>query len=357
MSMFNPIFDVADVRGDILPPRMADEPIFDVAQLAHVELLTPDIEGTLRFFKDLLGLEETERSPRSAYLSGYEEQYHHSLKVTAAPSAGLGHAAWRARTPQALQRRVAAIEATGLGRGWINGDVGHGRAYQFETPEGHRMELFWEVDYVTAPAGKETRLRNRPQKRPRSGMPVRRIDHVNLLAANPGTVRDFMVDILGFRERERVVDDDNGSVIASFLSVTNLSHDIAIVPEPTDTPGRFHHVCFYYSSVQHLFDVAELAREDGDSIEHGPARHGIGGATFLYMLEPGGNRIELMGDPGYMIFDPAWKTVVWKGSEVPDVAAIWTGSPLPESFWNYGTPPAGTASDAGRKAIGELAAI
>ena len=28
-----------------------------------------------------------------------------------------------------------------------------------------------------------------------------------------------------------------------------------------------------------------------------------------------GNRIEL-GDPGYMIFDPSWRTVVWKGSEV-----------------------------------------
>ena len=56
------------------------------------------------------------------------------------------------------------------------------------------------------------------------------------------------------------------------------------------------------------------------------------------MLEPGGNRIELMGDPGYMIFDPAWRTVVWKGSEVPTVGAIWTGSPLPDSFWNYGTP-------------------
>jgi catechol 2,3-dioxygenase len=27
--------------------------------------------------------------------------------------------------------------------------------------------------------------------------------------------------------------------------------------------------------------------------------------VWSYMLEPGGNRIELMGDPGYMIFDPA----------------------------------------------------
>ena len=107
-----------------------------------------------------------------------------------------------------------------------------------------------------------------------------------------------------------------------------------------DLRGRLHHVCFHYISAQHLFDVAELAKEAGIPIESGPARHGIGGAPFIYILEPGGNRIELMGDPGYMIFDPAWKTVVWKGSEVPDVGAVWTGSPLPDSFWSYGTPPA-----------------
>jgi catechol 2,3-dioxygenase len=74
------------------------EPIFDVAQLAHVELLTPDIDGTLRFFKELLGMQETERRGSSAYLRGYEEYYHHSLKVTEAPRAGLGHVAWRARS-------------------------------------------------------------------------------------------------------------------------------------------------------------------------------------------------------------------------------------------------------------------
>jgi catechol 2,3-dioxygenase len=91
--------------------------------------------------------------------------------------------------------------------------------------------------------------------------------------------------------------------------------------------------------VQHLFDVAELAKEAGLMVETGPGRHGIGGATFVYILEPGGNRIELMGDPGYMIFDPAWRTVVWKGSELPD-AAVWTGSPLPDSFFTYGTPSA-----------------
>jgi catechol 2,3-dioxygenase len=319
------------------------EPIYDVAHLAHVELLTPDPDGSLSFFRDLLGMQETARAGGSVYLRGYEEQYHHTLKLTAAPHAGLGHVAWRSRSPQALERRVAAIEAAGLGDSWSDGDLGHGRAYRFTTPEGHPMEIFWDVEYVTAPPGQETALRNRPQRRPTVGVPVRRIDHLNLMTADTRACRDFMTDVLGFRERERVVADDG--LVASWLSVTNLSHDIALVPEPTERRGRFHHVCFHYVSAQHLFDATELAREAGIRAECGPGRHGIGGATFLYLLEPGGNRIELMGDPGYMIFDPAWRTVTWQASEIA-TAVSWAGSPVPDSFWVYATPAEEAASTA-----------
>ncbi len=322
--------------------QSSDEPVLDVAHLAHVELLTPDLEASTAFFTGLLGLQETARDRGSVYLRGYEEQYHHSLKLTPAPRAGLGHVAWRSRSPQALARRVAAIEAHGLGRGWIDGDAGHGRAFRFETPEGHPMEIFWEVDYVSPPPGKETPLRNRPQRRPNAGVPVRRIDHLNLMTADTGLCREFFMEILGFAERERVEAAPGGPVLASWLSVTNLSHDIALVPEPTPLRGRFHHVCFHHISVQHLFDIAELAREAGYGIEHGPGRHGIGGATFLYLMEPGGNRIEVMGDPGYMIFDPSWRTVVWNASDL-DTAVVWSGSAVPESFWIYGTPDAAAA--------------
>ena len=54
-------------------------------------------------------------------------------------------------------------------------------------------------------------MHNRPQKRPRTGVPVRSIDHLNLMAAAAGAVRDFIVDILGFCERERVVGDDGST--------------------------------------------------------------------------------------------------------------------------------------------------
>jgi len=165
-------------------------------------------------------------------------------------------------------------------------------------------------------------------KRPAIGVPARRLDHFNLTAGDASSVRDFLRDILGFAEREAVVPDDNPAVsIATWLSVTNLSHDIAIVPEPTNMRGRLHHVCFHYISAQHLFDVAELAKEAGFAIEHGPGRHGIGGATFLYLLEPGGNRVEVMGDPGYMIFDPATQS----GEALRGCLPLVNGAPIPRS--------------------------
>src|SRR5439155_13469837 len=107
--------------------RMRDhqEPIFDVAQLAHVELLTPTPERTLWFFKDLLGMQETARAQQSVYLRGYEESYHHSLKITEAAAPGLAHVAWRSSSPQALDRRVAAIAESGYGSGWVEGELGH----------------------------------------------------------------------------------------------------------------------------------------------------------------------------------------------------------------------------------------
>ncbi len=49
---------------------MKPEPIFDVHQLAHVEVYTPDPEGTLWFFHDLLGMEVTKQEGQSVYSAG-----------------------------------------------------------------------------------------------------------------------------------------------------------------------------------------------------------------------------------------------------------------------------------------------
>jgi catechol 2,3-dioxygenase len=321
------------------------EPIFDVAQLAHVEILTPKPDETLWFFKELLALAETERAGQSVYLRAYEDFYHHTLKVTESDEPGLGHVAWRTTSPQALDRRVEAIEATGLGQGWSDGDKGHGPAYRFTTPDGHNMELLWEVDYAEIPEEKKSGLINRPQKRPLKGVPVRRLDHVNLLASDVTTNREFMQENLGFRLRENIV-LDNGAEAGAWISVSPLVHEIALMGDQTGSRGRFHHVCYWYGIPQHNSDIAEVFSEYGIQIEAGPGKHGISQALFMYVFEPGGNRVELFGDAGYLIFDPTWKPVTWKEEEL-EKGIIFYGSPLPAEFFLYGTPHVASVPEGG----------
>ena len=108
---------------------MTDEMIHDIAHLDHVELLTPEPEESLRFFVDVMGMTETVREGDSVYLRGWDDYEHHSLQLTASAKPGLGHYALRAASPQALRRRVDAIEESGLGKGWKENNLGHGPAY------------------------------------------------------------------------------------------------------------------------------------------------------------------------------------------------------------------------------------
>jgi catechol 2,3-dioxygenase len=161
---------------------------------------------------------------------------------------------------------------------------------------------------------------------------------VNLLASNVTSNRDFMMEQLGFRLRENVVLNDNTEA-AAWLSVSATVHEIAYLGDRTGSKGRLHHICYWYGYPQHLSDVADIIVENGErcKIEAGPGKHGISQAYFMYVFEPGGNRIELFGDTGYLIFDPSWKPVTWREHNL-DKGIIWFGSPLPTEYFLYGTP-------------------
>jgi catechol 2,3-dioxygenase-like lactoylglutathione lyase family enzyme len=68
---------------------------FELAHLAHIEMFTANMEGSLWFFKQLLGMREVDRQGDSVFLRCYEDPYHHSLKLTAADQPGLGNIGWR----------------------------------------------------------------------------------------------------------------------------------------------------------------------------------------------------------------------------------------------------------------------
>ncbi|HZC19344.1 MAG TPA: VOC family protein, partial [Rubrobacteraceae bacterium] len=157
------------------------EPIQDIAHLGHAEIFTPKPDESLWFFKEVLGMEEAERWDRSVYLRAFGDFDHNTLKLTEAAYAGLGHIGWRAVSPQALERRVRALEEGERGKGWTDGDVGHGPAYQFEDPDGHLMEVYYEAEKYRPAEGERSALKNQPRRYPNRGVGVRRLDHMHLL--------------------------------------------------------------------------------------------------------------------------------------------------------------------------------
>jgi catechol 2,3-dioxygenase len=306
----------------------------DLAHISHVELLTPRPQESLEFFIDVLGMEEEAREGGSVYLRSWGEWPRTSLKLTDSDQAGMGHMGIRANSPEALERRAAAIEATGLGTGWIDGDIGHGPAYTFTDPDGHAMELYYESERYDPPPHLRPSLKNQPQRYMARGCAVKRLDHVNLLAADIPAVREFAVEKLGYRLHERIVLDD-GTETGAWMSLSIAAHELIYVADAYGARGRLHHVAFWVDTREEVLRAADVFLDNDVHIEAAPSKHAIAQGFFLYGYEPGGNRVEVTTG-GYFVYDPDFEPIVWSEAERAKGQA-W-GVKTVESFHTYGTP-------------------
>lgn len=315
---------------------MPPEPIFDLAHLGHMELFTPKPEESLNFFVKVMGMSATARQGDSVYLRAYDDYQHHTLKLTASKTSGMGHMAFRARSPQALERRVAALKGSGYDIGWTDGDLGHGPAFLCQDPDGHKVELYYETEWYQAPPELRPALKNQSSRFPARGINVRRLDHLNCLAVDIKANRIFFQDYLGCRLTEQIVMND-GSEAGMWLTVSNKSYDFAYTRDHTGTRGRFHHVTYAVDSREEVLRAADICLEEGIFIETGPHKHAVQQTFFLYVYEPGGNRVEVDSAGARLILAPDWKPIVWTEAERAKGQA-W-GLKTVDSFHTYGTPP------------------
>jgi catechol 2,3-dioxygenase len=314
-----------------------NETIWDLAHIAHVELFTPKFDESLRFFTEILGMSVSDFKGDSAYLRAYDDYEHHTLKLTANKIAGMKHFAWRAKSVTALARRVAALEKSGLGIGWNDGDLGHGPAYQFHSPSGHLTEIYFETEKFQAKGDNVSALKNTSSKFPARGINVRRIDHLNLFANDVRAFRDFQLENLGGILTETIVDNmDDLNPKAVWFMVNSKSYDLAVTEDHLGMNDRFHHLTYAVNSREEVLIAADICLENGIFIETGPHKHTIQQTFFLYIYEPGGNRIEIANTTARLILDPDYKTIVWTQEERKKGQA-WGLQTVP-SFHTKGTP-------------------
>jgi catechol 2,3-dioxygenase len=320
------------------------ETCHDLAHLAHVEMLTDRFDESLDFFTRVYGLKLSGRDDTSAYLRGWDEYEFHSLKLTRSQTTGVGHVAYRADSPEALARRVRAIEAAGYRtHGWTGGDLGHGPAFRFEDPFGHLFEIYWEtVRYRPEPEDRPA-LKNLASRFHAQGASPRRIDHVNLLAEDVTAFRAFAETCLGTRVTE-LIELDDGRLGGCWFSVNNKTYDLVCSEERGRGHGRLHHVTYATDQREDILRAADIFLENGVHIETGPHKHAIQGSFFLYVWEPAGNRVELANAGARLILAPDWEPVVWTEADRRKGQA-W-GLKTIESFHTHGTPPVNAKAEA-----------
>lgn len=301
-----------------------------IAQIGSINLGTEDIEKSLWFFRDVLGMEEVERHGDVAYLRCYQELTHHSLVLTQQETASVNTFSFRTRRPEDVERyyqhlQAQEIEVLELPAGH---EAGRGTAIRFLLPGGeHPFELYYDIERPQAPEEIRSKLPTNSSRR--RGLGVRRLDHFNV-QTSPGTINQaegWARENLGLKRREYANIPGTETLLASWTSVTPQMHDIAFVANMEEKIGQMHHVAFNLENHSDSLVAADVLADLDVSYGVGPGKHGIGQAMYLYIHDPGSDhRVELYSG-GYLIFEPDWEPVFWKPEDFP-TGLTYYGDPI-----------------------------
>jgi catechol 2,3-dioxygenase len=147
------------------PPSLPD--LDAGVDIGHVHLKVSDLERSVAFYRDVLGLTVQGRmGDRAAFLSAGEEYHHHlglntfeSLGGSPPPpgTTGLYHVAFRYPSRAALARALRRLQHFGVELTAAN-DHGLNEALYLNDPDGNGIELYWDRAPETWPRTPEGRL-------------------------------------------------------------------------------------------------------------------------------------------------------------------------------------------------------
>lgn len=284
-----------------------------LSHLSYVAITTPDVEASVDFYVNRVGLTEVDRVDGAVYLRCWGDYYAFSLVIVPGDEPALDTMAWRTSSAEALDEAVSRIEAAGSAGEWL--DVPRlGRAYRFTGPWGHSMTLHWDVTrhHDTDPT-LASQYPDRPSRRSSVAGAPRQLDHVTIAASDVDAFAAWYNDVLGFRIMARTVLDEAPISVFSVLTTNEKSHDLGVVLDGSTRAGRVNHFAFWVDTREELLIAADTLIENGVPIEYGPNIHGIGEQTFLYYREPSSLRIEL-NTGGYRNYVPDWEPNTWTPS-------------------------------------------
>ncbi|MBK7847361.1 MAG: catechol 2,3-dioxygenase [Zoogloea sp.] len=284
-----------------------------VMRPGHIQLRVLDLQESVDFYREVLGLVETGRDTAGrVYFKAWDERDHHSLILREADRAGMDYMGFKVRNRAALDQLEGDLQAFGVATERIAAGelLETGERVRFTLPTGHVMELY--ADKTDVGNGQPYTNPDPWIRASEHGIAPVRFDHCLLYGPDiEGSLR-VLTTVLGFHLVEQVMMEDGQSHLAVFVSCSHKAHDLAFVRHPE--PGKLHHLSFLLETWEKVLRAADIMSMNRVSIDIGPTRHGITRGTTIYAFDPSGNRFETFSG-GYETY-PDHAPLTWSFDEV-----------------------------------------
>lgn len=237
----------------------------DLHDVRYVRIGSEDLDTSVRFATDVLGLELMERDANSAYLRGDDRD--HNVCYVKGREHGTA-TGWEVASMAELDAAAADFEARGVA-------VRHGTSEERERRRVRGLIVTQDT------SGNVIELVARPLASGRRYFPSRdagitAFSHVGLHTRHAPSDEAFWVQNLGAKVSDWIGD-------AALLRVNEIHHNVALFPSQR---SGIQHVNFQVESQDDIMRSWYFLERSNVKVVFGPGRHPTSGARFLYFQGP-----------------------------------------------------------------------
>ena len=236
----------------------------------YVALNVSDLDRSIAFYRDLVGLQLEERiGDDIAFLRCSDD--HHNMVLYRASEPGIKRMAFELESAQDVDRARDYIRQQGWELTEVNGDearqLHQGTTLRFRVPE-HTLtfEFYAQMDRAAGPYVPTVAK-------------IQRLGHVVVHCRDRDAFLRTLTEKLNFR-----VSDHFGEQVAFLRCFPNpYHHSFGVSRAEKDA---LHHVNFMVTDVDDVGRANNRLRQHDVPIVYGPGRHDISNSIFLYYLDP-----------------------------------------------------------------------
>lgn len=248
---------------------------FRYKKLGYAAINVTDLDRSLAFYRDIVGLDVVRVDDDAAYLRCSRD--HHNVLLCRSDTRGLKRVAFEMEQESDVHAAFDHFSTLGLQPQWIADDesarLRQGRGFRVrERHSGLVFELFAGSLYLGRPFVPTVAK-------------IARIGHIVIGSRDFEGTRDALVANFGFRISDLIED----RIVFMRCHPNPFHHTFAVGPA---SRSHFHHINFMVSDIDDIGKALYRIKRNDIKVVFGPGRHPPSDSIFFYFLDPDGMTVE-----------------------------------------------------------------